>query len=377
MRFADIKGNEAVKRALVNMADTGRVAHAMLFFENEGCGAFPMALAYLQYLHCSDRQGSDSCGECPSCRKISKLIHPDVHFVYPVNSGSKCTGRVKDITSDTYIQYFREMAVENPYFMESDLSSAIGIEGKTGAIAVQEAKQIIDILSLSPVENGWKTIVCYLPEKMNIQAANKLLKMVEEPPEKSLFLFITHNPDKVLQTIFSRCQSSRLLPLSKDDVAATLTQVYGIDYDLAQSSAALAGGSVGAAIREIRNSEDTDTYVSLFSSLMNAVLSRDLCGALDAGDSIAALGSREKQKAFCNFASECVRKIFLVGKGLDNIAAISPKEREIVESAAYKCSSAFCVKALQHLDNASRLVDRNVNQKMIFCDLVDRFYLGI
>jgi len=269
------------------------------------------------------------------------------------------------------------MVIDNPFFLESDLSSAIGIEGKSGAIAVQEAKQIIDTLSLAPVEDGWKTIVCYLPEKMNAQAANKLLKMVEEPPEKSLFLFITHNPDKVLQTIFSRCQSSRLLPLSKDDVASTLVDFFSADEQTAQSSAALAGGSVGLAIREIRSSEDTDAYFSIFLALINAVASGNLTETLNCGEAIAALGSREKQKAFCNFASECIRKIFLTGKGLGSIAAISSKEKELVESVAGRCSSAFCVKALQCLDSASRMVDRNVNQKMIFCDLVDRFFLAI
>ena len=128
MRFADIPGNDDVKRALRGMADSGRVAHAMLFYENEGCGGLPMALAYFQYLNCQDRRDGDSCGECPSCRKISRLIHPDLHFVFPVNSGSKVSASDKPV-SESYLTYWRELVLANPYFLESELYAALGIEG--------------------------------------------------------------------------------------------------------------------------------------------------------------------------------------------------------------------------------------------------------
>ena len=141
MRFADIIGNAEVAKALASMADSGRVAHAMLMYENEGCGALALALAYVQYLNCADPRNGDSCGECPSCRQMAKLIHPDVHFVFPVNKGPK-TSDEKPV-SESYLKYWRELAIADPYFTEADLQKAIGIESKNGLIAVAEAKSII------------------------------------------------------------------------------------------------------------------------------------------------------------------------------------------------------------------------------------------
>lgn len=146
---------------------------------------------------------------------MSKLIHPDVHFVFPVNKGPKASDDKP--TSESYIKYWRELAVANPYFTEADLQKAIGIESKSGLIAVAEAKSIISKLSLTAVADGYKAVIFYLPEKMNQETANRLLKMVEEPPEKTVFIFITHSPEKVLQTIFSRCQSIRVMPLTKEE----------------------------------------------------------------------------------------------------------------------------------------------------------------
>ena len=142
MRFADVIGNAEVAKALASMADSGRVAHAMFMYENEGCGALALALAYVQYLNCSNPHDGDSCGECPSCRQMAKLIHPDVHYVFPVNKGPK-TSDEKPV-SESYIKYWRELASANPYFTEADLQKAIGIESKNGLIAVAEAKNIMD-----------------------------------------------------------------------------------------------------------------------------------------------------------------------------------------------------------------------------------------
>lgn len=229
------------------MADSGKVAHAMLFYENEGCGALPLILAYYRYLNCQSRRDGDSCGECPSCRKISKLIHPDLHFVFPVNAGPKVSASEKP-TSDSYLKYWRELVLADPYFLESELYAALGIEGKAGNIAVAEAKSILEKLSLTSVGDGYKAVVVWLPEKMNAETANKLLKVVEEPPESTVFLFVTHSPEKVLQTIFSRCQSLRVLPLPKEDVARTLRERFSFSAQQAEVLAGLSGGSIGQAL---------------------------------------------------------------------------------------------------------------------------------
>ena len=351
MRFADVIGNGAVAKALVSMADTGRVAHAMLMYENEGCGALALALAYVQYLNCSNPSGGDSCGECPSCRQMSKLIHPDVHFVFPVNKGPKASDDKP--VSDSYLKYWRELVLSDAYFSEADLQKAIGIEGKVGLVAVAEAKSIISKLSLASVSDGYKAVIFYLPEKMNQETANRLLKLVEEPPQKTLFLFITHAPEKVLQTIFSRCQSIRVLPLTKEEAAQV------------------------AALRPETDKEDYNQQMDLFSDLMNAIIARDLMSTLECAEAMAALDSREKQKAFCTFAAEGIRKIFMIQQNLRQLADIAPEEEAFYEGAAAKTAKTFCSKTITNIEKAVGLIERNVSSKIVFCDLVNRMFLSI
>ena len=351
MRFADVIGNAKVARTLANMADSGRVAHAMLMYENEGCGALALALAYVQYLNCSNPSGGDSCGECPSCRQMSKLIHPDVHFVFPVNKGPKTSDDKP--TSESYIKYWRELAVADPYFTEPDLQKAIGIESKNGLIAVAEAKSIINKLSLTAVGDGYKAVIFYLPEKMNQETANRLLKMVEEPPVQTLFIFITHAPEKVLQTIFSRCQSVRVIPLTKEEVARV------------------------NALKPQSEDSDADVFQELFYDLMNSIVSRDLMAALECGEAIAALDSREKQKAFCAYAGDCMRKIFMIQRNMPQIAGVEDGEQEFYASLAQKCGQEFCSKSMTNIEKVVAMIDRNVNSKILFCDLINRMFLSI
>ncbi len=351
MKFADIIGNADVAGTLVSMADSGRVAHAMLMYENEGCGALALALAYVQYLNCSNPHDGDSCGECPSCRQMSKLIHPDVHFVFPVNKGPKSSDDKP--TSESYIKYWRELAIANPYFVEADLQKAIGIESKNGLIAVAEAKSIISKLSLTAVSDGYKAVIFYLPEKMNQETANRLLKMVEEPPEKTIFIFITHAPEKVLQTIFSRCQSIRVMPLTREEAGRV------------------------AALNPFDDREEYNQFMDLFSDLMNAIVARDLMAALECGEIMSALESREKQKAFCNFAGGCIRKIFMVQQNLPQIAGIADEEAEFYSNMAPKIAKGFCMRSISNIEKVVAMIDRNVNAKLLFCDLVNRMFLNI
>ncbi len=351
MRFSDVIGNADIAKALASMADSGRVAHAMLMYENEGCGALALALAYVQYLNCSNPHDGDSCGECPSCRQMSKLIHPDVHYVFPVNKGPKTSDDKP--TSESYIKYWRELAVANPYFVEADLQKAIGIESKNGLIAVAEAKSIISKLSLTAVSDGYKAVIFYLPEKMNQETANRLLKMVEEPPEKTLFIFITHAPEKVLQTIFSRCQSIRVMPLTKDEAERV------------------------KALNPFDDREEYNQFMDLFSDLMNAIAARDLMAALECGEMMSALESREKQKAFCCFAGGCIRKIFMIQQKLPQLAGVAEEEMEFYSSMAARCGKGFCTRSISNIEKVVAMIDRNVSSKLLFCDLVNRMFLSI
>lgn len=327
MTFAQVPGNADVKRALVAMADAGRVPHAILFHEDDGGGAFPLVIAFLQYLFCKQRSGADACGQCPSCGKISKLIHPDVHLVFPTAANA---------LSEQFLEPVRKLFAARPAFREADLLEALGLEGKIPMIAVAESRRLLEKLSLSALEGGWRAVVIYLPERMNAEAANRLLKMIEEPPALTQFLLITHQPEKVLPTILSRCQRIRVQP---------------------------AGAAEGVAFAD----------AALLDELMEALLSKDLLQALEVSERIAALPSRESAKAFCIFAADRLRQMFLCQQGMTGVGEISPE----AERWAARCRKTFPREALGVLDRAMNLIGRNVNLKILFADMADRMYLLI
>ena len=321
--------NAQVAAALRQRAESGRIPHAMLFHENDGGGAFPLIIDFLDEVY----------GHNP---RVKKLIHPDVHFVFPVAGPSE-----KKPVSDQFLGPWRELLQENPCFFENELYAAIGIEGKQGLISVNEARSILDKLSLSAVEGGYRTVVMYLPEKMNQQAANALLKMIEEPPENTLFLLVTLQPEKVMTTIFSRCLFMRVLPFSREEDRAI----------------------------HAKEEAETTEFADLFHDLLNAVVRKDLLGALETADAVADLGSREKQKRFCKIAGEGLRNIFLLQQGLPDLADILGDERPFYEEMAAKLRKTFSRQALAALDRALLLLERNVNQKILFTDLVNRLYM--
>ncbi len=326
MELSDIRGNDAVVGALRGMVDSGRIPHALLLHENDGGGAFPIALAFLQYLY------------GPSGHRVAKLIHPDVHFVFPV------AGKDKPV-SEQFIRPFREMALANPLFREGDLYAALGFEGKQGLISVNESKSLLDKLSLSGVEGGYRSVVLYLPEKMNQQAANTLLKMVEEPPEKTLFIFITQAPEKVLVTISSRCLHMRIQPLSLEAEAEV----------------------------HAREAAGVAALQDLFHDILDAIVARDFLKALETGEAVSDLKVREQQKNFCKLASEDLRRVFLLQK-MPQLARIPEGTEDYYARMARSLKPTFARRALAVMDRSLLLVERNVNQKILFTDMVNQLY---
>ena len=323
-----VYGNTDVVDALYRMVETGHVPHAILLHQDDGAGAFPIALNFLEELY----------GGNP---RVQKLIHPDIHFVFPVAGADKPV-------SQNFIGPFRELLQENPYFFENELYEAIGIEGKQSNISVNEARALLDKLSLSAVEGGYRTVVMYLPEKMNAQAANALLKMVEEPPQKTLFLLITQAPEKVLVTISSRCLHIRIQPLSME--AHSIVHAREV---------------AGAAVLR-----------DLFHDILEALSARNLLQALETADAVADLKDREKQKSFCRLASEDLRRIFLVQK-TPQLAVLPEAEGDWFRRMAGALKPTFPRKANEALERALTLLERNVNQKILFTDLVSKLYISL
>lgn len=297
---------------LRGMVDSGRVPHAIMLHEDDGGAALDVALDFLRYLY-----GDDG--------KVTRLLHPDVHFIFPVISGN---------LSVSFLKEWRELVTGNSHFTENDLNEAMGVEGKSTVIAVPEAKALLEKMSLSALEGGYRSAVIYLPEKMNQEAANRLLKLIEEPPAMTQFVLITHAPEKVLRTISSRCQQIRVMP-----------------------------GALKAQEPEFEE----------FPQLMQALSSRDLTAALSVGESLSSLPSRESAKAFCKFAGERLRSIFLVQQGMGSLAG--DDGQTAVWARTFRPS--FPSAAMSDFNRAAMLIDRNVNMKILFADLVDRLYLHL
>ena len=377
MRFAEIYGNDALKRRLVKMVDEGRLGHAVLLVEQEGMGAVAFAIALSQYLNCSARGGGDSCGQCPSCLRHQKLTYPDLHFAFPVNASPKLSdSEKKKPISSYFIRDWNTLVSENPYFASQDLTDALGIENKTGTIGVAEAHEIANTLSLQPYESDYKIMVIWQAEKMNAEAANKLLKLLEEPPAGTLFLLVTQAVEKMLPTVLSRCQIIRLLPVERDEIASILEEKYSIGREEAMNLATLAGGVVGKAFSLAESSEGGDQLDSLMRSLLEASLGRSLSGVLDVAESLASLG-KDRQKQWCVYAEGFIRKMFMSASGLEEIAFAAAEEQEYIKTLTPRIKGTFYEKAAAAIDSAIRLVDSNVSAKLIFADLANRFYLYI
>jgi len=346
MRFSEIIGNEELKESLVRMVRSERLGHAILLTEENGGGAMAFALALAQFVNCREPKEADSCGECPSCHKFQKLIHPDLHFAFPVSSSTALSDSEKKAPiSDYFLPAFRDLVLANPYFTEQELYDAIGIENKSGLISVHEAKRVFEKLSLKAGEGRYKTMIIFLPEKMNLDAANKLLKLLEEPPQGTLFLLVSHNPERLLPTIRSRCQLVALRPLSREQRRA------------------MAG-------------PDNAEYREIAVSLLESGLKKDLAGLFPQWEMLADLG-REKQREWCLYTENYLRKIHLVARGLDGLAELSPQEEAQVRSLATRIKPGFYEKAFAQLEDALSAIGSNVNPKLVFCDLSNRMLLSL
>ncbi len=369
MQFKEVLGNGELKSRLINMVDSGRTGHSLMFVEKDGYGALPLAMALIQYMMCRNRKaGEDSCGVCPSCRRVSEMMHPDIHFAFPVNSASK-SGSGKPL-SGSFMQQWRELYKANPYFTEPDLYERIGIADKVGVISVAEAKEILDSLSLKSYEGYSKFMLVWLPERMNAEAANRLLKIVEEPSPDTYFIFVTHAPERIISTIRSRSQMIRLYPVSQGELAPFLSVRTGVPADEAVLYARTSGGSPGQALNMIQGSSASEAYLPLLTSMLESVVGKDLPALLEGNDAVLALG-RERQKDFCLYSEVFLRKAMMHRRGLGSIADVLPSEKDAVMRFSSALPESFYEKAFAAFEGARTAVESNVNAKMVFCNLVN------
>lgn len=376
MRFSDVNSDDVLINHLRLMRDEHRVPHSLLFHEDPGGGGIAVALAFAQYILCKEKKEGDSCGVCPSCNKVSKLIHPDIHFVYPLSTPNKGETSSKKGSSET-LTLWREALLSNPYMDEADLQRALKADQKRGLIKVEQAKEMIERLNISSYEGGNKFMIVFRPERMNAEAANKLLKMVEEPHPGTIFIFIAAGLQRIMPTILSRCVRLRVHPLERNDMIKRLETQLCLSQSRAEEVAAISMGSWGNALRLVNQDSSTENiYAQQFGAMLDHVVSRKLLPLLECAAQVGGEG-RESQKNFCIYAQSFIRKIYMVNKGLGSLAYCTSAERESVENYSTTLNEKFCIRSFQALDKAIGMIESNVNSKIVFCNLANRFFVSL
>ena len=372
MLFREIIGQEETKRHLRESVREGRIPHAQLFAGISGIGKLQLALAYAQYLNCPNRSESDSCGVCPTCLQYQHLQHPDLHFVFPI-VGS-------DETCDNFLEQWRQIILDQHYFDLEDWHKALGVETKQSMIYEKESGEILRKLSLKPYGNGYKVMIIWQPEKMNTTTANKLLKLLEEPPAQTVFLLVSEHPEQLLSTIQSRVQTIRIPRLEAETIATALMQK-GIGATKANDIARIANGSYLAALKKSDESEENQQelrdFIALFRDAYTVGVLKDPVKkfeslkrlkqwSLDMADSKVG---REKQKHFLQYAQQQVRENYICNIGQPDLNYQMEDERDFSVKFAPFIHDGNVEGIMDQLDLAERQIEQNGNAKIIFFDL--------
>ena len=364
MRFADIIGQASLKSLLAESIDSGRISHAQLFTGAAGVGTLPLALAYAQYLNCQNRHDGDSCGECPSCIKMQQLAHPDLHFVFPVNKQGKKSGEV--VLSSEFMPQWREIIAESGgYFTRQQWNDRLDL-GKTlkAMISAREADEIIRRLSFKSFESDYKIMIIWQPESMNDEASNKILKILEEPWEKTIFLMVSERADLLLPTIISRTQEVAVPRLTAEDLAPLATTT---DAQQAANMARLAAGDVIEMRRIAGGGDDALRHecFDLFCRLMRLSYNDKHLELMEWADEVATL-PREQQRAMLIHSARLLRESYMLHAGLGKISYLWGEEAGFCNKFAPFIGNQNVEFILEQIELAMRQVSQNGNSRIIF-----------
>ncbi|MEO6583131.1 MAG: hypothetical protein ABIO05_02335 [Ferruginibacter sp.] len=390
MQFKDVIGQQEVARHLTEMLNQNRLSHAMLFFGREGAGALPLAFAFAQFMVCEKVNGkadfkgpslfeappadapeiiyTDSCGECNACRKAQDLVHPDIHFSYPVitkKAGDKPT-------SKDFIKEWRQFFTEQPYGNMFDWLQFIGAENKQGNIPSAECEDILHKMTLKSFEADYKILIMWMPEMLG-KEGNKLLKLIEEPPPNTLFILVAENEERILPTLISRTQSIKIPMLQRQQVAAALQQRENITAEKADQVAAISGGNYHEALQLLQHADDD--WEVLLRDWLNTILRTGPAAQVKWIDEAAKMG-REKQKQFLKYFTHLLQHAIKVRTlGLERAGKTESQSTNDFASRINKmCTLSQQDAIISELDNAAYYIERNANAKMLFHALTIKLY---
>ncbi|QDO93209.1 DNA polymerase III subunit delta' [Formosa sediminum] len=370
MLFKDILGQEHIKNHLTQSVDNGRIPHAQLFIGPEGSGTLPMAIAYAQYILCKNNNGENNTGNESCNLKFNNISHPDLHFAFPVTT----TGSIKSHpVSSHFLTEWRQLLKEQPYGNLFDWYKMLGVDNKQGQIGVDEAQDIVKALSLKAYEGGYKVMIIWMAEKMNSAAANKLLKLIEEPPNQTIFILIAEEEQHIINTIRSRCQVLHFPALAESVIIEALIRDYQLNENIATKIAHQSNGNYNKACDLVyHDSEDTqfeDWFVlwvrSAFKAKGNKAAIHDI---IKWSEEIAKTG-RETQKQFLFFCMDFFRQAMLLNYGANELVYLEPKTAFKLEKFAPFIHNGNIMEIYDALQDAIYHIERNGNSKIVLTDL--------
>lgn len=371
MQFSEILGQDHIKNHLIKTASSGRIPHAQLFIGPEGSGTLPTAIAYAQYILCGNTGPDNENGNTSCNLKFQSISHPDLHFIYPTVTTEDVKTKPKSLD---FIQDWRGFIQETPYGGLFDWYKVLGVQNKQGEIRVEDAQEVLKSLALKSYEGGYKIMIIWMADKMNIAASNKLLKLLEEPSDKTIFILISENEESIIQTIRSRCQVLHFNGLSEQIIADALVSKENLEPNAALKIAHQAQGNYNKALHLIKNDEEEYPFEQWFVTWVraafkakgNAAAIQDL---ITWSEQIAALG-RESQKKFLEFCIEMFRQALLLNYQAPTLVYMEPKvEKFKLENFAPFVNGNNIHDIFKELSDAMYHIERNGNAKIILTDL--------
>lgn len=363
MKFSDIAGHAPIIESLRSIADSGRIPHAILLSGISGIGKMRLARAFAQYVHCSHKTGGDSCGRCPSCLQHQNFNNPDLHFSYPILKKD-----LKNPVSTDYIGAWKEMLQDWSYMPPEKWNDILQAGNSQPAIFVSESEDLISRASLSAFQENHKIFIIWLPEKMRPEAANKLLKLIEEPFEDTIFILVSNDDSRLLPTIFSRTQRFNLHPLSEQDINRHLTLNRGVEQSVAGAASRIAEGSMGKAEEIACRPEELLEFSDIFKDLMRKAYALQAGPLKTLSEKTAAMG-REKLVRFLNYCCRMVRENFIYNLSIPSLSLMTPEEETFSRRFSPFIHEGNVEGLSAEISRAAADIERNANGKIVMFDL--------
>ena len=371
MKFSDVIGQEEARERLVGMVAEGRLPHALMLCGPEGSGKMALALAFATYLLCERHDGAgDACGECRQCKMAGKWEHPDLHFTFPTIKLPSMGPDHKPV-SDDFATQWRQMLSAGPYFTMNQWMEMMGGENQQAIITAGESDELSRKLSLKSSQGGYKVSVIWLPERMNQECANKLLKLIEEPPSMTVFIMVSEEPDKLLDTIRSRTQRIDIKRTDNESIKRALVELRGIGDDTAQRIARMANGNWIKAAEALDADNENELFLDLFQQLMRLAYMRNVKELKRWSEALQPLG-REKQKRFLSYFLRLVRENFMYNFQRPELTYMTKREEDFARNFARYVNEANVLQMSDLANRAIRDIGQNANAKIVFFDMAMR-----